>query len=64
MLASVWCVFVLGTGKLFDVRSRKCRARLEGHEGDVSKVTIMLTQLMGYHGDNYRLHSTHKALGC
>jgi len=43
------CVYIvayactlIGTGKLFDVRSRKCRAKLEGHEGDVSKVTVML----------------------
>lgn len=32
-------VSIKGTGKLFDVGSRKCQAKLEGHEGDVSKVT-------------------------
>jgi len=31
---------LIGTGKLFDVRSRRCRAVLQGHEGDVSKVTM------------------------
>ena len=30
--------YIKGTGKLFDVGSRKCQAKLEGHEGDVSKV--------------------------
>jgi len=34
----VYTCILIGTGKLFDVRSRKCRAKLEGHEGDVSKV--------------------------
>jgi len=37
----VVCILMIGTGKLFDIRSRKCRAKLEGHEGDVSKVTLM-----------------------
>ena len=35
----VWIIFK-GTGKLFDVGSRKCLAKLEGHEGDVSKVVL------------------------
>ena len=33
-------ILIKGTGKLFDIGSRKCQAKLEGHEGDVSKVIL------------------------
>ena len=35
-----------GSGKLFDVGSRKCQAKLEGHEGDVSKVMLLVMRYL------------------
>ena len=62
---SMHVMYYQGTGKLFDVGSRKCQAKLEGHEGDVSKVVFLVTRCRMFSCEfvSCRSHLIHKAQG-